>query len=305
VNTARAQYFAWRGASLAIPALPSPVDPLLARAVGGLAYAGAPNARAAVRANLEVVAPRLSRAEREILVRRTFVQQARNYLTTLRLPRMRRRRHGDDVTVNGFANLEQARAGGAGIVVASAHFGPLPSVGARAVAAHDLDVTVVAESIPPKLFELLNRNLRGALGATFVPATQLMTLVRTLRRGGIIAILADRTVAGSGMRIELFGRPALLPTGHVQIAARAGAPLVPTFALPGPPPSAEVQPALELVPGKDDEATRENLRRWVARLEPIIAGAPEEWHVFERIWPDPSDLTGSDRMSRIGGVPDR
>jgi hypothetical protein len=41
---------------------------------------------------------------------------------------------------------------------------------------------------------------------------------------------------------------------------------------------------LALVPGKDDEAGRQNLRRWVATLEPVIASAPDEWHVFERIW---------------------
>src|SRR5439155_21029870 len=88
MNEATAQYFAWRGASLAVPALPSPVDPLLSRGLGAIAYAAAPNARAAVRANLTVVAPGLAAAERETLVRRAFVNQARNYLTTLRLPQM-------------------------------------------------------------------------------------------------------------------------------------------------------------------------------------------------------------------------
>jgi KDO2-lipid IV(A) lauroyltransferase len=199
---------------------------------------------------------------------------------------MRRRLDPHAVAVGGYANLERALARGGGVVVASAHFGPLPYVGAVGVAAYDLDVTIVAEAIPPKLFELLNRNLRGALGASFVPANHLMTMLRTLRRGGIIAILADRAVTRSGLRVDFFGRPALLPVGHVQIAARAGAALVPTFALPGPPPSADIQPPLELVPGKDDDAARENVRRWVARLEPVIASAPDEWHVFERIWPE-------------------
>jgi KDO2-lipid IV(A) lauroyltransferase len=199
---------------------------------------------------------------------------------------MRRRLAADGVRVSGYANLEHAQATGAGVVIASAHFGPLPYVGALAVAVHDLQVTIVAEAIPPKLFELLNRNLRGALGASFVPANQLMTLLRILRRGGIIAILADRAVTRSGMRVDFFGRPALLPVGHVQIAARTGAALLPTFALSGVPPTAEVQAPLQLVEGKDDEAAGENLRRWVARLEPVIASAPDEWSVFERIWAD-------------------
>lgn len=284
MNEATAQYFAWRGASLAVPALPSPVDPLLSRGLGAIAYAAAPNARAAVRANLTVVAPGLAAAERETLVRRAFVNQARNYLTTLRLPQMRRERRSERVVVNGWHHIERARAQGAGIVFASAHFGPLPHVGALALAAHDLQVSVVAEAIPPKLFELLNRNLRGALGASFIPATQLMSLVRLLHRGGNIAILADRAISGHGLRVDFFGRPALLPVGHIQIAARSGAALLPVFTLPGTPPSADVGAPLALLPGKDDDAARQNLGRWVATLEPVIASAPDEWHVFERIW---------------------
>ena len=291
----RAQYFAWRGASLAVPALPSPADGAIARLVGALAYAGAPNARAAVRANLEVVAPALSRSERELLVRRAFVNQARNYLTTLRLPRMRREIERARVSVEGWPNIEAARAGGKGVVLASAHFGPLPLVGAVALATYRLEVSVVAEAIPPKLFELLNRNLRGALGASFVPATQIRTLLRVLRNGGIIAILADRPVAGAAMRVKFFGRPALLPVGHVQIAAHSGASLVPAFTLPGTVPAARVCEPLTLVAGRDDEATLENLRRWVATLEPVIASAPDEWHVFERIWADGSDSDGRAR----------
>jgi len=219
MNEATAQYFAWRGASLAVPALPSPVDPLLARGLGAVAYAAAPNARAAVRANLSVVAPGLGSAERETLVRRAFVNQARNYLTTLRLPQMRRDHRAGRVVVNGWNHVERARTAGAGIVFASAHFGPLPHVGALALAAHDLQVAVVAEAISPKLFELLNRNLRGASRSSPIgrsPATACGSSSSDVQRCYRSVISRSRRAAAPpSCRFSLFRarrrRPTLAP----------------------------------------------------------------------------------------------
>lgn len=282
IRPAQAEYLAWRGAALAIPAVPSPVDPLLARVLGRLAHASAPRAREAVRENLSVIAPSLSQAERDALARRAFVNQVRNYLATLRLPTLDVARVGSAVEVAGWEHVEAAVAARRGFVLASAHFGPLALVGPVALAAHGVRVAIVAEAIPPRLFELINRHLRGSLGASFVPSTQLVALTRTLRQGGGIGVLGDRPVAGARMRVPFFGRPANLPVGHVVLASRTGATLLPAFALPGP--RGEIQPPLALVEGRGDDAVRENLTRWTAILERVIASDPAEWHVFERFW---------------------
>lgn len=270
---------------MAIPAIPSPVDPLLARAVGGLAYAASARARAAVRANLEIIAPSLRRDEREVLVRRVFVNQARNYLTTLRLPRLDMVRAARAIDVLGYDHVETALRRGRGIVFASAHVGPLPLVATVAIASRRLSVAVVAEEISPRLFEFLNRTLRGSLGGvSFLASSQVMAMARRLRRGEAIGMLADRPVAGARMRVPFFGREAFLPVGHLQLAASAGATLLPAFAYSGTRPRVEVRPALELATGRDEDATRENVMRWAAILEGVIASAPDEWQVFERFW---------------------
>jgi len=279
----RLQYMAWRGATLAVPALPRPIDPGLARIAGALAYAFAPKARASVRANLEVVAPPLSATEREALVRRAFVNQARNYLATVRLPRLDPARV--DLVIEGREHIERARASGRGIVIASAHFGPLPLVGPVGLARLGLPLSIIAEAIPPRLFDLLNRTLRGSLGASFLPASEALGIHRHLKRGEAIGVLGDRAVTGVGMRIPFFAREALLPIGHLHLAARTGAALLPSFAFPGDPPRGVILPPLLLETARGDDAMRENLRRWVAVLEGVIASAPDEWHVFERIWP--------------------
>ncbi len=269
---------------MAIPAVPSPIDPFLARALGAAAYAGAPRARAAVRGNLEVVAPSLSREEREALVRRAFANQARNYLATLRLPRLDVARAARTLDFRGWEHVDAAFAARRGVIFASAHFGPIALVGPVTLAAHRLRASIVAEAVPPRLFDLINRHLRGSLGSSFVPSSQVVTLVRLLRRGEAIGLLADRPVAGARMRVPFFGRETALPVGHLLLAARTGAALLPSFALADDRPRGEVLPPLELTPGRGDDAVRENLRRWASILERVIASAPDEWHVFERFW---------------------
>lgn len=283
-SEARAQYYAWRGAAIAVPMLPRPIDPLLARAIGGLAYHAGRTGREAVRANLEVIAPALSRGERELLVRRAFVNQVRNYLWTVRLPTLDL--NAGTVETRGWEHIEAAQKQGRGVVLASAHFGPIALVGPMALATHRASAAIVAEAIPPKLFELINRQLRGSLGTRFIPASAPLALHRVLRAGGILGVVADRAIAAVTLTVPFFGRETRLPVGHLHLAARTGAALIPGFAHPGPPPRGDVHPELALELGKGDDIVRENLRRWAAILERVIAQAPEEWHVFERMWPD-------------------
>ncbi len=54
-------------------------------------------------------------------------------------------------------------------------------------------------------------------------------LTRRLRAGGVVCLLADRDLAGSGVEVELFGEPARFPAGPARLAALTGALLIPAF----------------------------------------------------------------------------
>lgn len=277
-------YYVWRFGAATVPAVPTSLDRTLSRALGRVAYALSPRARDNVRANLAVIAPDLSATDRERLVRETFRNQVWNYLQTFRVPRLTREELFERVRIDGWEHAERARAQGRGVIFASAHLGPLILVG-QACSAMGIPLHVIAEPIAPRLFDLLNVRMRGRYGATFVPSTAALTIVRVLRRGEGITVLADRAPSGVGLRVPFFGREALLPAGHVMLAMRTGAPLVPTFAVrEGDRYRAQVLPPIDIVPGRGEAIARENLARWAAVLEPFVAAAPEEWAVFERFW---------------------
>ena len=267
-----------------VPRVPESLDPLLSQAIGSLAYAANRRARDAVRANLAVIVPALEVPQRDRLVRRAFVNQARNYFRTLRLPRLSPQEVLRRVAVVGWEHVVAAKGRRRGLIFATAHLGPLILVG-QAIFARGEVVTVVAEAIEPRQFALINRRLRGAVGASFVTQHDVRAMFRVLAQGGAIGVLADRVVGGVGVRVPFFGRKALLPSGHVELAMRTGAAIIPGFAVRADGRErAELLPPLELAPGRGDDVVRENVRRWAAVLERYVAAAPDEWAVFEPVW---------------------
>ena len=83
-----------------LSALPGALDIPLAEALGAAAYLARPAARAAVRANLAVVAP--ERSDRERLVRSVFIYQVRHYLEAFRVLRWSAERVRASVEVSGW-----------------------------------------------------------------------------------------------------------------------------------------------------------------------------------------------------------
>ncbi|MGH2377554.1 MAG: lysophospholipid acyltransferase family protein [Candidatus Limnocylindria bacterium] len=271
-----------RAAERTVPAIPGMLDGPLSELAGTAAYLASPRARAAVHSNLAVIAP--GRPQRARLTRRVFVEQARHYLETFRLLRLDHRELLRIVEIHGWPSLAAAHARGRGVVLTSAHLGPVVLCG-QIVAARGLDVSVLVEPKHGDLGRVIDR-ARGALGVRTIETGSAMGVVRALRRGGVVGFLADRAMGGSGERVPFFGREALLPSGHVAIALRTGAALVPGFAVrDGGRIHAFIEPEIGLPRTADRAAdVREGVRRWAAALEPWVRRAPEQWSVFEPVW---------------------
>ena len=265
-----------------LPHLPSFLEVPVATVAGTLAYRASSRARDAVRENLAIVAP--ERRDRERLVRQTFVEQVRHYIEIFRLARLDHEKVRHAVVTAGWDRFVEAVARGNGVIIASAHVGPI-SVCGQIIAANGYDITLPIEKETGELARSINR-ARTRMGLRFVETDSALGIHRVLRRGGILGVLADRAITGVGERVPFFGRPALLPSVHVALALRTGAVLMPAFAhRDGNVLRAVFEPELELPrTGDRDADVREGVRRWAAVLEPHIRVAPEQWSVFEAVW---------------------
>jgi KDO2-lipid IV(A) lauroyltransferase len=257
------------------PAWQAPISEV----VGTIAFLAAPRGRAAVRANLAMIAPDRSRS-----VRRVFVNQVRQYLEVFQIPRLDRARFDAVVRVEGWDNFLCAQRLGKGVIFGSAHLGPIAMVG-QVLMTRGYTLTLPAEKTSSEFMHAVNR-ARQAQGLVLVPIDSALGIHRAIRDGGVLGILADRAVTGVGERVEFFGRPALLPSAHVALALRTGAALVPAFAWrENGLLVARIEEPLKLASTGDRDAdVRAGVRQFASRLEHYIKAHPEQWTVFEPAW---------------------
>ncbi len=162
--------------------------------------------------------------------------------------------------------------------------------GGAFLAAIGYPMTSVAEQLePPELFEWFIEQ-REALGLTIVPLAESSggALLRTLRNGGLVGLLCDRDLLGTGVEVEFFGERTTLPAGPATLALRTGAVLLTAAVYSGP---GKLHTGVVSEP--IDTARTGSFRADVARitqeitrhLEGYIRRAPEQWHLFQANWP--------------------
>ena len=257
------------------------VTPSLAEVIGTAAWAAAPLGRAAVRANLVVIAPERANAA---TVRHVFVEQTRNYLEIFQIPRIAPATLIASIEHRGWENFLNAYALGKGVIMASAHLGPVSLVG-QMVVAHGYEVVLPVETTRSGFQRAVNR-ARGSMGLQLVPTDTPLAIFRALRQKKVLGLLADRAVTGVGERVPFFGGEALIPSAHIALGLRTGAPVVPAFSgRENGRLTASFEPPLDLVAtGNRDADVRAGLAAWTRVLERYIRNAPEQWTVFERVW---------------------
>ncbi len=273
-----------RAAERGIPRLPAFVDAPLAEIIGTASFLAAGGARSAVRENLRIVAPERANARS---VRRVFVEQARNYVEIMRIPTFDPATFLASVDQRGWEHFAAAHAKGRGVIVASAHIGPVSLVGQLFIA-RGYETVLPVEPERSEFQRAINRG-RAAMGLQIVTTDAPLGIVRALRAGKVFGLLADRAVTGVGERVPFFGREALLPSVHIALALRTGVPVVPGFSSRERGRlTASFEPELELVATGDRNAdVREGVRRWALVLERYVRRTPEQWTVFEPFWAAP------------------
>jgi lauroyl/myristoyl acyltransferase len=270
-----------RTAEFMLTALPGALTPPLAEVIGTAAWAASPATRGNVLANLRIIAPEKANAG---TARKVFVGQSRNYLDIFQLPKLEPQRLIAAIDHHGWDNFTRAEAQGKGVIVSSAHLGPIPVVG-QMLNAHGYEVVLTIETERSELQRAINRK-RGSMGLQYVFVESPFPVYRAIRQHKVLGLLVDRAVTGVGERVPFFGRDALLPSVHIALGLRTGAPVVPAFSLrEGGRLSAWFEPPLELPnTGDRDADVREGVRRWGEVLERYVRRAPEQWAVFERFW---------------------
>jgi KDO2-lipid IV(A) lauroyltransferase len=279
-----------------VRAVPEPVARAAFRAgADAAARRGGPGARR-LRANLRRVVPDAAPAELDALVRAGLRSYARYWCEAFRLPTMDR---ADvlgrmDPHAAGMAPLFEALNEGRGVVAALPHSGNWDLAGLwfvetqRRLGRPQRFTTVVERLRPESLFRRFVA-YRESLGFEVLAAGDgpgvYRTLLRRLRDGGLVCLVADRDLTASGVEVSFFGEPARLPAGPARLAARTGAMLLPAF------PSftrdgwaATVGPPVPVAGGAGRDDLVKATQELADALAALIATAPQDWHMLQPVF---------------------
>lgn len=292
------KYYAFRLAGALVPLVPQrlgyALTGLLAWAISILPLP----VNRIVRANLrQVLGPEADEGEIRRLARAALRTNVINYYELFLLPSLSLEEVGRRVTIHGWQNAERALASQKGVILTAAHFGNFNLAG-QIARYHQASVTTVAEDLePPQFYEYVT-SLRATHGLKFAPVSRsLRPIVRALRANEVVGLAADRDVTGGGEWLPFFGAPARIPVGHVKLALRTGAPILPCFIVreSGYHSRAYIEEPLFLTPSGDlQRDVREGAQRIIALLERYIRAYPGQWLAFQPIWDNTGPTAAED-----------
>ncbi len=286
-------YFLYRYGAMTLRSVPRPLARRLMTSIGVVAYFLFRKTRSVVERNLrQVVGQDVSGTELRSLVRRSFASYARYWSDLVHLIN----RVGETVDqlfdAKYLKGLDEQLASGAAVLA-------LPHLGAWELGglwAHQQGYTVHTVAEPASSLRLTEwfTEQRRELGLTVHPlgAETVPVLLDVLRRGGTVALIADRDVVGDGIEVTFFGAKTTMPGGPALLALRSVKPLIPC-AVYHNSDDQHLPIVLPAISPHRDGHLRDDIARMTQDLayafEKIIARAPEQWHVFQPRWQDASE----------------
>lgn len=273
---------------------PDPLVDWTARRIGDLSFLISKQWRSNVESNISHV---LDEPEHSARVRRTarsiFQVNALNVASLLRSPHQGPEDLSKALTLphRGWEVIDEALSAGSGVIVLTAHLGSFDTIGS-AVAARGYEMhALTARTTNRFTFEFISF-LRQSHGIRLIEASSegVRESIEVLRAGHILCLLSDRDFFLNGPEVTFFGEETTLPVGAVRLARETGALIVPMFTIrQGKKSALLIEPAMaiERTRNRDDDVAA-GMKRTTAALETAISTAPDQWVMFQRVWPEES-----------------
>ena len=240
-------------------------------------------------ANLRRAAPGTADAgadELRELSRAALRSYFRYWHEAFRLPSLSPRRVVDGVVTSGEAPLRAEFGRGVGAIIALPHMANWDHAGAWACFT-GMPVSTVAERLQPEsLYDQFVRYREG-LGMEVIPLTggamsPLPAMLRSLRAGRLVCLLADRPL-GASVEVSLLGEPARVAAGPAVLARMGGVPLFALdLAYDGPLLRLDFSPPIEPRRGREGVVTTaQAMADWFSAG---IRRAPQDWHMMQPVF---------------------
>jgi KDO2-lipid IV(A) lauroyltransferase len=277
-------------------AVPTGVGYFLARALVPVHYYCFPSRRASVISNVRhILGNSASPKFKELGEKRTAQLIFRSYNSFLfeffKISQFDASKIEDTVVFEGLENLDDALAGGKGVVIATAHIGNW-ELGGAALATLGYKLNVVAATQFNESFSEHVKDIKRRLNMKVIsPEAGYRALFRALRDNEIVVLLADGDVYVNGLSLELFSKPAKVPVGAATLSLKTEAPVITAYIKREGPLRFRLVIDKPIVPnpqGDKEKDTAKLTGEIMSRLEGYIEENLDQWCIFRDIWPSAS-----------------
>jgi Kdo2-lipid IVA lauroyltransferase/acyltransferase len=192
------------------------------------------------------------------------------------------------IEVAGVEGVRSALTTGRGLFLVTAHLGNW-EYSALATAAAGIPVSVIARPLDNPLLETFLRGFRERSGNTVVyKAEAAREMLRVLKRGGVIGILADQHAGtADAVVVPFFGRPASTTSIVARLADRTEALIIPSYCVRTGPARYRMEygTAIDVRALSPDERQPAALTaRLNLEVEATVRRTPEQWLWLHNRW---------------------
>lgn len=264
-----------------------------ARAVGArlaaLLFFLRPRLRRIAEINLKVAFPDWTARKRAEVMRRMVRNIGWMAGEFSQFPKYTRENIEDVVALDDHENYMAALNRGKGVLFLTGHLGAW-ELSSFAHGLYGHPCSFLARPIANARVDALINRYRCASGCQTIPKNEsARALLRVLRSGGVVGVLADQnTQTEEGVFVDFFGVPACTTTGIARFALRTDAAIVPGFAVWDETIGKyrlRFDPAVELRrTGDEDEDVRANTAKLTKVVENWISRYPDQWVWVHKRW---------------------
>lgn len=196
------------------------------------------------------------------------------------------------VSVEGAENIKWALDRGNGVIVLSAHIGNW-ELGAFIMSAIGYPISgVVLRHQNKKINDFFKKQRMIGNMRPIEMGGSLKACYHTLKSNGLLALLGDRDFTKNGLRMNFFGKQALIPRGPGALSYRIGSVIVPCFTVREKGDRFKLLVGKPILPDQklDEEAAIEKITgEYLKTIEACIRAYPTQWYVFKNIWSEDAE----------------
>ena len=283
------EYISYKLVQLIVSLLPLKFTYRIAVGIAGVSYYFFYyRARKALRENLRNVFSDWTERELSKCVKCNFIQFGKFLADFFYTSKLDSQNINKVVEIENKEYIEQALAGGKGVITLTAHLGNW-ELGGMTLALLGYPISAIALSHEQVQVDSIFVGQRESKGVKVIPLGKAGRVMRRLLRGEMVAILGDRDITSQGIKMPFLGKPAVFPRGMPVLAVRTGANILPGFVIRQKDNRYKLffeKPFCADLSKNTADSEREILERWIKILEKYIVLYPEQWFMYYRVWDD-------------------